>query len=253
MSARNSNRLEPLDWIAVELNGTGPGLRSKEKNSFGDCKHLGSTRPIIQGIVSLIAFFDAELGCISRSFIVDTGNRSWPSSLRLWSIAAGQLLFGWCKHSDGGEEMEIASLCRGPLVVASHNSTVQEAAELMRRYHVGAVVVIEVVNGMQVPLGIVTDRDIVVEVIAMKLAPADLTVTDIMSTELVAAREDDDIFEAIRIMRDRGVRRIPIVNAQRGLVGLVSLTDLLPLVAQEYADLAKLPLVGRKQECELRH
>ena len=56
---------------------------AQEKNSFGDCKHLGSARPIIQGIASLIAFFDAELGGISRSFIVDTGNRSWPSSLAL--------------------------------------------------------------------------------------------------------------------------------------------------------------------------
>jgi CBS domain-containing protein len=149
--------------------------------------------------------------------------------------------------------MQIGSLCRRPIVVAGRESTVREAAELMRRYHVGTVVVVEVLNGSQVPLGIVTDRDIVVEVIAMKLAPEDLTVGDIMSTELVCIREDCDVHQAIRVMRERGVRRMPVVNDKEALAGLVSLDDLIPLVAQELADLAKLPLVSRKQEFELRH
>jgi CBS domain-containing protein len=153
----------------------------------------------------------------------------------------------------GGGKMQIASLCGGSVVVARRDSSVREAAELMRRYHVGAVVAIDVANSIQVPVGIVTDRDIVVEVIAMKLDPADLTVGDIMSAELVSIPEDCDVYDAIRTMREKGVHRVPVVNAQGALTGLVSLDDVLPIVAQELAELAKLPLASRKQECELRH
>jgi CBS domain-containing protein len=146
-----------------------------------------------------------------------------------------------------------SDLCSGSVVVARRDCSVREAAELMRCYHVGTVVAIDVRNAIQAPVGIVTDRDIVVEVVAMKLDPADLTVGDVMSLDLVSIPADYDIYDAIRTMRERGVRRVPVVDARGALIGLVSLDDLLPFVAPELADLAKLPLAGRRQECEFRH
>ena len=149
--------------------------------------------------------------------------------------------------------MQIADLCRGSVVVACRDSTVLEAAELMRRYHIGAIVVVDVPGGTQVPAGIVTDRDIAVGVVALGLDPADLTVGDIMTEKVVLVKENVDVFDAIETMRHEGFRRMPVVNDQGTLTGIVSLDDVLPVVAQELADLARLPLVAWKQECEFRH
>jgi CBS domain-containing protein len=149
--------------------------------------------------------------------------------------------------------MEVSEICKGFVTVVRRDSSVLEAAQLMRRYHVGAVVVINVIKGAQVPVGILTDRDIVVGVVAMDLAPRDLTAGDIMTESLVIASENCDIFDAISMMRKGGVRRMPVVDAEGALTGIVSLDGLLPFVARELAELAKLPLVGRDREFAFRH
>jgi CBS domain-containing protein len=149
--------------------------------------------------------------------------------------------------------MQVSELCRDSVTVVRRDSPVLEAAQLMRRYHIGTVVVIDVVSGAQVPVGILTDRDIVVGVVAMDLNPRDLTAGDIMTESLVIVPENCDVFDAIAMMRKGGVRRMPVVDAEGGLTGIVSLDDLLPVVAQELADLARLPLVGRNREFAYRH
>jgi CBS domain-containing protein len=149
--------------------------------------------------------------------------------------------------------MQIASLCRGSVIVVDRETSVRESAELMRRYHVGAVVIVEVRNAAQIPVGMVTDRDIVIGVVAMNLDPANLTAGDIMIENLATVPEDCDVYDAIRTMRLHGVRRMPVVNARGALTGIVSLDDLLPLVAQELANLARLPTKGREQEFAMRH
>ena len=85
----------------------------------------------------------------------------------------------------------------------------EKSAELMRRYQVGAVVVIEVRDAAQVPLRIVTDPAIIVGVVAMNLDPADLTVGDIMTEGLPTVLEHSDVYDAIRKMRQQAVRRMP--------------------------------------------
>ena len=149
--------------------------------------------------------------------------------------------------------MQISELCRDSVTVVRRDSPVLEAAKLMRRYHIGAVVVVDVSKGAQIPVGILTDRDIVVGVVAMDLDPRDLTAGDIMTESLVMLRETCDVFDAISMMRKGGVRRVPVVDAEGALTGIVSLDDLLPVVAQELADLARLPLVGRNREFAYRH
>ena len=149
--------------------------------------------------------------------------------------------------------MQIADLWRDSVTVVGRDSPIQEAAALMRRYHIGAVVVVDIVDGAQIPVGIVTDRDIVVGVVAMGLDPRELTAGDIMSDELVTVPENVELYDLMATMREKGVRRMPVIDAKGVLAGIVSLDDLLPLVAQELADLARLPLIGRKRECASRH
>jgi CBS domain-containing protein len=149
--------------------------------------------------------------------------------------------------------MQIGDFCRNGVTVVNRDSTVLEAAQMMRRYHIGAVVVVDVMGESQVPVGIVTDRDIVLAVVAMSLEPRSLSAGDIMGDEVVTVPEDCEVHEAIATMRKKGVRRMPIVKANGALAGIVTLDDLLPMLSEELADLAKLPLAGRKREFATRH
>ena len=134
--------------------------------------------------------------------------------------------------------MQIGHICSNNVVTCSSNTTVLEAAQLMRRNHVGTLIVIEEINGMMVPQGIVTDRDIVVVVLAEGLDPKSIKVIDIMKVELMTAVETEDVFETVERMRFKGVRRIPIVDKMGGLVGIVSVDDIWKFLSKEISELA---------------
>lgn len=136
--------------------------------------------------------------------------------------------------------MSIGTVCNRETVVARAEDTIVDVAKLMRRHHVGDVVVIESGEGGNVPVGILTDRDLVMEILAQDLSPDAVTVGDIMSDEVVTAGEDDGIWDTLQRMRVKGVRRLPVVDARGGLVGILALDDLLELLAGELADLAKI-------------
>jgi CBS domain-containing protein len=135
--------------------------------------------------------------------------------------------------------MRIGEICTVQTVYCEREETVQGAAMLMRKHHVGDLVVIEP-NGERVPVGIVTDRDIVVSVIALGLDPASLLVGDIMSDDLLTTSENDDVYETIERMRYRGIRRVPVVNSAGGLTGIVSADDLLEFLAEEMGELSRI-------------
>jgi CBS domain-containing protein len=119
----------------------------------------------------------------------------------------------------------------------------------MRYGHIGSLVVVEQMNGgKRIPIGIVTDRDIVVEVIATGLDPAVITVGDIMEEELVVGRESDSVLETLEIMRFKGVRRLPTVDREGQLVGIVTVDDLLEILAEQLNELAT--IVAREQSHE---
>ena len=144
--------------------------------------------------------------------------------------------------------MPIGELCNRDVVFATRDNTVAEAAELMRHHHVGDLVVVEEELGQRLPIGMLTDRDLVVEVLAKNVAINDVTVGDLMSVDLVVAHETDGVYETIQLMRSRGVRRLPVVGQHGGLVGIISVDDLLELLAEEIAGLAR--LVSREQQRE---
>jgi len=135
--------------------------------------------------------------------------------------------------------MRIKEICSRVVVVAEPHTDLREAARMMRDHHVGALVVVEKREGTTRPVGIVTDRDIVVEVVAATgVSPESLTVRDVMSSDLVLARETDGVFEAVERMQDSGTRRLPVVTADGALVGILTLDDVLRMIAGEMTALA---------------
>lgn len=135
------------------------------------------------------------------------------------------------------ESMRIGEYCVRDVIVAAPATTVQEAAALMRRHHVGSIVVVQ---GANVPKGIVTDRDIVVEVVAKGRNSTAWTLQDIMGPQLVTVRESDSLIDTIRTMRERRVRRAPVVDGAGALAGIVAIDDLIEVLAEEMRDLARL-------------
>jgi len=148
--------------------------------------------------------------------------------------------------------MPVGEICNREVVVAEKSLSVVEAARLMRTHHVGDLVVVEAREGRKHPVGIVTDRDIVVEVVAAGVNPELLKVGDIMGPEVATVRESEGLFEALRYMRDKGVRRMPVVDAAGGLVGILTLDDLLGLLGEEMMELSKLVSNERQREASVR-
>ena len=147
----------------------------------------------------------------------------------------------------------IASICNRSVAFTTRETTVAAAAKLMRHGHVGSLVVVDRMNGgKRIPIGIVTDRDIVVEVMATGLDPAVITVGDIMAQELVVGRESDSVLETLEIMRFKGVRRLPTVGPDGQLIGIVTVDDLLEILAEELSELAKIVAHEQSREAVAR-
>lgn len=146
--------------------------------------------------------------------------------------------------------MTVGEYCTRDVIVIAGDESVKVAARLMREHHVGDVVLIEERNGKRVPTGIVTDRDLVVEVVAPDLAPEVLAVRDIVTESPFLVREDDSLFDALDMMRHHGIRRIPVVDADGGLEGIISVDDVIGLLAEMLEDLAA--VVERQQAREAR-
>jgi CBS domain-containing protein len=146
--------------------------------------------------------------------------------------------------------MLLRDVCMPDVVYCGPATTITEAARLMRHKHVGDIVVVEDPAGDRIPLGVVTDRDIVVEVLANELDAATTTVNDIMRTPVVIADDGEDTAQAIERMRMHGVRRIPVVGTGGALVGIVTLDDLLKVFAADVG--ALLEIVTKAQTYEHR-
>ncbi|MBI3481127.1 MAG: CBS domain-containing protein [Nitrosomonadales bacterium] len=144
--------------------------------------------------------------------------------------------------------MPISEICNREVIVVQRSNTIFEAAQLMRQHHVGDVVVVDDRGGARVPVGIVTDRDLVVEIMAPAIDQMLITVGDIMAPDLVTVKENAGLSETIEYMRAKGVRRVPVVNVSGGLVGILTLDDLLELLAEELLALAKLVRQAQKKE-----
>ncbi len=149
--------------------------------------------------------------------------------------------------------MSIGEICNRDVVFTVKSSTVQEAAQLMRQHHVGSLVVVDEGSEPPVPVGLVTDRDLVVELVAENVPVDRVSIGDVMSDTEESAREDEGEWDVLRRMRQKGVRRMPIVNTDGALAGIVTMDDAVDLLAEELSDLAKLMGRERQREQETRN
>ena len=129
--------------------------------------------------------------------------------------------------------MPVSECCNVDVVCCDADTAVTDVAGLMRKHHVGDVVVTEDQNGMRVPVRIVTDRDIVIETIALQVDATAFTAGDLMSVPLATVQENAGIVETLRLMRNHKVRRMPVVSSSGALFGIVTSGDLINLLAQE--------------------
>jgi len=142
--------------------------------------------------------------------------------------------------------MTVGDICTRNVVVAPKTESIVDAAKRMRSSHVGDLVIVENRNGQHVPIGILTDRDIVIGVVAGDPVHINyLLVGDAMSSDLVTARDRDTIESALEKMREHGVRRLPIVDETGALVGILTIDDVLQHLAAQHRELVA--LVGREQ------
>ena len=146
--------------------------------------------------------------------------------------------------------MKTSELCRRAAVTATADATLSEVSRLMRAQHVGSVVVVASSDERK-PVGIVTDRDIVLEVVAAGLDPRTVTAGEIMTAAPVVARGDDDVWWSLKVMRDRGVRRLPIVDASERVTGIIALDDVMQHVGTTLNDIAQ--LIGSERLAESTH
>jgi CBS domain-containing protein len=144
--------------------------------------------------------------------------------------------------------MLLSNFCILDVACCTPRATVLEAAYQMRHKHTGDLVVVEDDEERQEPLGIITDRDIVVDVLAKGLEPAKTLVSSVMRTPIVIARDDEDSSLAMERMRVHGVRRMPVVGSRGKLVGIVTADDLLKRLAQEASVLTEITAREQRQE-----
>lgn len=130
--------------------------------------------------------------------------------------------------------------CSRNVIVSGRGDSIVKVAELMRDHHVGDVLVVDANNGDQIPVGIITDRDIVIEVIAADVDIHELVVEDIMNYKLITALDTDDLMTVIKRMRAYGIRRIPVINQAGYLVGMLSTDDIIDVIAEQLIDVEQI-------------
>ena len=148
--------------------------------------------------------------------------------------------------------MNAGELCNRDVITITRDASIIDAAKLMRDHHVGCLVVVENREGQTEPVGILTDRDIVIEVIAEECGIADVSVGDVMSYALLKVNEKETVFDTAQRMRARGVRRVPVIRDNGELAGILALDDILEMLSEELTLLARLTSREAEQEQKKR-
>ena len=150
--------------------------------------------------------------------------------------------------------INVGTVCQRLVHTVTKSDDLVHAAQLMRAKHIGYLVVTEpsVADGSMKPIGVLTDRDIVISVVAKSVEPTALSVGDVMTSPAITARETDNLDHAVQEMRRLGVRRLPVVGAMGQLVGVMALDDVLEVLAGELQSLSGALRTERAVESALR-
>jgi CBS domain-containing protein len=146
----------------------------------------------------------------------------------------------------------VRDLATAQVVTVQPQTTLAECAQIMRNQHVGSLIVVDDKGRRDNPVGIVTDRDIVLETVAVELDPKTLTAGDVMTQPLATVSESDDILDALAKMRERGVRRLPVVDANGALAGIVAVDNLLEALAEQLDSIVRVIKAEQSKESSLR-
>jgi len=149
--------------------------------------------------------------------------------------------------------MFIGEICNRNVVIATRDTSVTELAQLMREHHVGSIIITEAQNECNIPVGIITDRDLVIELLSKDIDTKSISAGDIMSNELVSVRDTNHVYDTLKLMRGKGVRRMPVVNDENVLIGILTVDDLLDVVISELDDIVNIVAIEQKREKQLRH
>ena len=148
--------------------------------------------------------------------------------------------------------MPVGEVCNREVIVVEPEADAFQASRLMREFHVGDLVVVERHGEGNFPLGIVTDRDLVMEVLSQGIDPASVVMKDLMGEPLETVNEDEALLDTLQRMREKGLRRMPVVNDSGTLQGILTMDDILELLAGELMDVVALSVRQRQKEKKQR-
>lgn len=148
--------------------------------------------------------------------------------------------------------MRVGEYCNRNVVVINGNESVKNAAELMRSYHVGDLVLVEEHDSQKIPIGIVTDRDLVIEVMAAGVKPESLLVRDILTEPFRCVFENDSLFDALEIMHSPKIRRLPVINDDKTLIGIITPDDFIEILTEAMGQIVNVVKLQQKKEARQR-
>lgn len=148
--------------------------------------------------------------------------------------------------------MKIGEYCKRGVVAIASSADAAEAAKLMRSTHVGFLIVHHEGDALRKPVGVLTDRDLVLGVMARDLDSHSVTVDDVMTRKPLIADESDDLNDLLQAMRLAGVRRVPVVDARGALVGIMAIDDAIDVVTGLMCDIAGSIKSEQRQEWRAR-
>ena len=133
--------------------------------------------------------------------------------------------------------MKIGDVCQRGVIAIANSEGITEAARLMREHHVGFLIVHQAGDDLRRPLGVLTDRDLVVDVMAKQVDPAALKVDDVMTRQPLVAIETEDLSDLLQAMRLGGVRRVPVVDVRGALTGVIAIDDVFDIITSFMCDI----------------
>jgi len=148
--------------------------------------------------------------------------------------------------------MRIQDICTHRVATIGAGDSLIEATAVMRERHVGNVVVVEEIDDKRKVVGIVTDRDLIVSVVAAGLSPETLLVSDVMSKPVYCCGGTQDVFDAVAIMREQGVRRLPMLDEQGSLAGIIAADDIWIALSNQLKILGEITVRERIGEIKRR-
>jgi CBS domain-containing protein len=148
--------------------------------------------------------------------------------------------------------MNVGEYCKRAVVSIKSSADVLEAAKLMRQEHVGFLVAYRSDDELRRPIGVITDRDLVLAVTARDVGPQTVTVEEVMTRQPLIAAENDELSDLLHAMRMAGIRRVPVVDRRGALTGIIAIDDVIEVITGLMCDITLSIKSEQRQEWRTR-